>query len=153
VFISSATDFRWSNSHDVFFASKREGGLVVAENIWAENVVAEKQGMRPLTTSEPTRYYRVQIRLWTRSDPSKMELGQIAEEIDRGNAFLTALEVMKVADNVNGIDDPDVRQSFENIAAAERILQNVSELPKQLRDRLHAALSNENKDARGGIAA
>lgn len=99
------------------------------------------------------RYYRLQIRAWTGFDPSKMELADIAAEIDRGTAFLTAIEVSKVVDDVAGIDDPEVRKSFENILAAERVLQNVGELPKALRDRLAAALNADEKSARGGVAA
>src|SRR4051794_35290689 len=87
------------------------------------------------------RYYRVQIRTWTSFDPSRMELAEIASEIERGTAFLTALEVSKVVDDLDGIDDPEVRKSFENIVAAERILQNLAELPKALRERLSAALT------------
>ncbi len=104
-------------------------------------------------TSQPRRYYRVQIRAWTGFDPSRVELGVIAAEIDRGTAFLTAIEVSKVADDLNGIDDPEVRKSFENIVAAERILQNMADLPKALRDRLSAALSAEEKSTRSGVAA
>jgi len=99
------------------------------------------------------RYYRVQIRAWTGFDPSRVELAEIAAEIDRGTAFLTAIEVSKVADDLNGIDDPEVRKSFENINAAERVLQNLGELPKALRDRLSAALSSDEKNARTGAAA
>ena len=104
-------------------------------------------------SSQLRRYYRVQIRAWTGFDPSRMELAEIAAEIDRGTAFLTAIEVSKVADDLNGIDDPEVRKSFENIVAAERILENVANLPKALRDRLAAALSSEEKNSRGGVAA
>jgi hypothetical protein len=103
--------------------------------------------------SSPLRkYHRVQIKIWTAFDPSRMELAEIAAEIDRGTAFLTALEVSKVVDDLNGIDDPEVRKSFENIVAAERILQNLSELPKALRDRLSAALTEET-NVRSGVAA
>ena len=66
--------------------------------------------------------------------------------------LLTALEVSKVVDDLDGIDDPEVRKSFENIVAAERILQNLSDLPNALRERLSAALTEE-KNARGGVAA
>ena len=104
-------------------------------------------------TTPQRRYYRLQIRAWTGFDPSKMELADIASEIDRGTAFLTAVEVSKVVDDVNGIDDPEVRKSFENILAAERILQNVGDLPKAIRERLAAALSGDDKAARGGVAA
>ena len=108
--------------------------------------------------SQPRRYFRVQIRAWIGSDPSRMALTEIAEEIERGTAFLTAIEVLKVADDVNAIDDPEVRKSFENMLAVERILQNVSDLPKALRERLSAALAVEKpagevKDSRSGLAA
>ena len=104
-------------------------------------------------SSQPRRYYRVQMRAWTGFDPSRMELAEIAAAIDKGTAFLTAIEVSKVADDLNGIDDPEVRRSFENIVAAERILENFGDLPKAIRDRLAAALSTEEKNARGGVAA
>jgi hypothetical protein len=103
-------------------------------------------------SSQLRRYYRVQIRTWTSFDPSRMELAEIAAEIDRGTAFLTAVEVSKVVDDLEGIDDPEVRKSFENIVAAERILQNLSDLPKALRERLSAALTEE-RNARSGVAA
>jgi len=103
-------------------------------------------------SSLPRRYYRVQIRAWTGFDPSRMELAEIAERIDRGTAFLTAIEVSKVSDDVNGIDDPEVRRSFENIIAAERTLQNLADLPKALRDRLSVALAAD-KNTRPGVAA
>jgi hypothetical protein len=110
-------------------------------------------------TTQPRRYFRVQIKAWTAFDPSRADLTDIANEIDRGTAFLTGIEVSKVVDDLNGIDDPEVRRSFENIIAAERILQNLSDLPQSLRERLSAALSantalpNEDKSGRGGRAA
>lgn len=103
--------------------------------------------------SQPRRYYKVQMRAWTSFDPSRMELSEIAEEIDRGSGFLTASEILKVADDVSAIDDAEVRQSFENIMAAERILANVAELPKALRDRLYTALSTEDENGRRKLAA
>lgn len=99
------------------------------------------------------RFFKLQMRAWTNFDASRMELSEIAERIERGLGFLTAIEVMKVAEDVSAIDDAEVRQSFEIVIAAERILQNVTELPKPLRERLYTALSKEIDGSKRTLAA
>jgi hypothetical protein len=109
----------------------------------AENPAAKM----PVDTAAPVRrYYKMQLRGWTSFDPSRMELSEIAERIEGGTGFLTAIEVISAADNLQAIDDADVRQIFENIIAAERILAKMDELPKAIKDRLHAALSRQAED-------
>lgn len=90
-----------------------------------------------------TRYYKVQLRAWTSFDPGQLSLKEIAEAVDSGLGALTALEVVKVAEDLNGVDDAEVREVFENIQAAERILNNVQALPLPLRERLQSALTSE----------
>jgi hypothetical protein len=63
---------------------------------------------------------------------------------------LTAIEVVKIADDLNAVDDSEVRETFENIRAAERLLRNVKSLPSPLRERLQSALIS---DARTSAAA
>jgi hypothetical protein len=103
--------------------------------------------------AQPHRFFKIQMKAWTNFDASRMELTEIADRIERGLGFLTAIEVMKVAEDVNAIDDAEVRQSFEIVIAAEKILQNVSELPKALRERLYTALSKEIEGSKRTLAA
>jgi hypothetical protein len=58
--------------------------------------------------------------------------------------------VVKVADDLDAVDDIEVREAFENIRAAERLLRNVKSLPSPLRERLQTALI---ADARTTAAA
>jgi hypothetical protein len=45
------------------------------------------------------------------------------------------------------VDDPDVREQFETLAAAECLLRRVEELPEALRDKLRNALArNETRE-------
>ena len=94
------------------------------------------------TGSQP--YYKAQFRVWTRFDPTNTELIEIARAVDDGAALLSAIEITRVASGVAEIDDPDVREQFETVAAAERILGKVSELPEALRDRLQHALAAQH---------
>jgi len=98
------------------------------------------------TRPEPQRYYKVQMKAWTTSDPSKMDLRELVEHIERGTGILTVIEVVKVADDLNGVDDVEVREQFENVRAVERIVRNIDGLPKSLRERLHAALAAESSE-------
>jgi hypothetical protein len=96
------------------------------------------------------RYYKIQVRAWTNIDPAELTLRQIAELVDSGRGVLTAVEVAKIADGLTAIDDVEVRETFENIRAAERVLQNVKTLPVPLRERLQSALQ---ADSRSSVAA
>lgn len=96
------------------------------------------------TPEKAERYYKVQIRAWTSLDPADANLKQLAEFVEQGAGVLTAVEVMKVADGLGAIDDPEVRDSFENIRAAERILRNAKALPRPLREKLQSALGAES---------
>jgi hypothetical protein len=93
-------------------------------------------------TSSDT-YFKLQVRVWTRFDPSKAELIDIVRAVEAGTAFVSAIEVAQVAAGINDVDDPDVREQFETLAAAERILRRVEELPGAVRDKLRIALANE----------
>jgi hypothetical protein len=88
-------------------------------------------------------YFKLQVRAWTRFDPSKAELIDIARAVEAGMAFVSAIEVARVATGINEVDDPDVREQFETLAAAERILRRVEELPGAVREKLRIALANE----------
>jgi hypothetical protein len=103
-----------------------------------------------MQADKANRFYKVQVRAWTTVDPAEFTLKQIAESIDAGAGVLTAVEVVKIADNLNAVDDIEVRETFENIRAAERVLRNVKSLPSPLRERLQSAL---NPDARTSAAA
>lgn len=91
----------------------------------------------------PGTYFKVQFRAWTKFDPTNAELSEIARAVEEGNAFITAIEVIRVAADLQQIDDPDVREQFANIAAADRILRNVEELPLAVRDKLRDALGTD----------
>lgn len=102
---------------------------------------------KPASSAIPARtdrYYKVQIRAWTNVDPADADLKQLAEIVDHGAGVLTAIEVTKIVDGVGAIDDPEVRESFENIRAAERILRNPKALPSTLREKLQSALGAES---------
>lgn len=85
-------------------------------------------------------YYKLQLKAWTRFDPSKVDLIEIARAVETGNAFVTAMEVSRVAAGINEVDDPDVREQFETLTAVERVLRRIDELPEQVRDKLRGAL-------------
>lgn len=94
-----------------------------------------------------TAYYKVQMRAWTNVDPDKLTLKQLAEFIEAGRGVLTAIEVVKVADDLNAVDDIEVRETFQSIRAAERILDNVDALPLPLRQKLQSALTSKSGNA------
>ena len=68
------------------------------------------------------------------------DAGQVVERIEEGDGFLTLVEVLKVENKVASIDDAEVRECFENLLAAKRLIQNVSELPAKIKEDLFAAL-------------
>jgi hypothetical protein len=87
------------------------------------------------------RYFKMQIRGWTDFDPMDKKLPEIADAIERGGGFLTAVEVLDVKDDLSGISDNLVREGFENILAARRVLHNIGELPTALIEDLRTALN------------
>lgn len=107
--------------------------------------VNEQLASSRLQAEKANRYYKLQVRAWTSVDPGEFTLKQLAEFIDAGNGVLTAIEVVKVAEDLSTVDDLEVRETFENIRAAERVLRNVRALPSPLRDRLQTALSSDAK--------
>jgi hypothetical protein len=92
-------------------------------------------------------YYKLQIRVWTPLDPAHLTLAQIAELVDSGAAVLTATEVIKVADGITAIDDSEVRETFETLRAAERIVRNMKALPAAVRDKLRSALGQDSRSS------
>ncbi len=86
------------------------------------------------------KYFSFQIKGWTNFDPMDKTLAKVAERIEEGDGFLTLVEVLKVENKVASIDDAEVRECFENLLAAKRLIQNVSELPTKIKEDLFAAL-------------
>ncbi len=98
--------------------------------------------LAPAKATSPDTYFKLQVRAWTRFDPSKAELIDIARAVEAGTAFVSAIEVSQIAAGINDVDDPDVREQFETLAAAERILRSFEQLPAAVRDKLRSALTN-----------
>jgi hypothetical protein len=90
--------------------------------------------------ASPDAYFKLQVRVWTRFDPTKSELIDIVRAVEAGDAFVSALEVTRVARGIHDIDDVDVREQFENLAAVERIVRKLDELPAAVLDKLRTAL-------------
>jgi hypothetical protein len=101
-------------------------------------VESTKQSAEPVE-----KYFSFQIKGWTNFDPMDKTLAKVAERIDHGDGFLTLVQVLKVEDNVNSIDDEEAKECFENLLAAKRLIQNVSDLPERVREELRAALKSE----------
>ena len=97
------------------------------------------------TDQQSQKYFSFQIKGWTSFDPTDNTLGEIAEAIEQGGGFLTLIEVLKVEDDLASIGDEEVKECFENILAAKRLLQNVHELPKKLIEDLRSALKTEDE--------
>ncbi len=91
------------------------------------------------------KYFSFQIKGWTNFDPMDKTLAKVAEGIDQGNGFLTLVEVLRVEDSVDSIQDEEVRACFENLLAARRLIRNANELPTRVRDELRAALKLEEE--------
>jgi hypothetical protein len=94
---------------------------------------------------EIEKYFSFHIKGWTNFDPMNTTLAQIAERIERGDGFLTLVEVLKVEEKVTFIDDEEARKWFENLLAARRLIQNVNELPGNVREELRAALKSDEE--------
>jgi len=95
------------------------------------------------TYEQSERYFSFQIKGWTNFDLKDNTLAEIAEAIEQGGGFLTLIEVLKVEDDLASVGDEEVRECFENILAAKRLVQNVHELPKKLIEELRSALKTE----------
>jgi hypothetical protein len=97
-------------------------------------------------SDEPSeKYFSFQIKGWTNFDPVNKPLAKVAEGIEEGNGFLTLVELLRVEDKVGSIDDEEVREGFENLLAAKRLIQNVNELPAKVKEELRAALETKEK--------
>ena len=64
-------------------------------------------------------FFKLQINAWTRFDPTKADLNEIARAVNTGNAVVCAIEVERVAAGINEVDDPEVRERFERAAAED----------------------------------
>jgi hypothetical protein len=93
------------------------------------------------------KYYSFQIKGWTNFDPMDKSLSKVAERIERGDGFLTLVEVLRVEEKVTSIDDEEAKECFENVLAAKRLIQNVNELPATVKEELRAALKAEEEVA------
>ena len=93
-------------------------------------------------SSDPlTKYFNFQIKGWAGFDPMDKTLRNVAERIEGGGGFLTSVEVLKVENEIATIDDEEVREYFANLHAAKRLIQNMKELPVNLKEELRAALN------------
>jgi hypothetical protein len=89
------------------------------------------------------KYFKFQMSGWTDFDPMDKRLSELAEAIENGGGFVTAVEVLEIEDDLSRIKDKEVLEGFKNILAARRVLQNVGELPKKLVDELRSALKTQ----------
>jgi hypothetical protein len=103
----------------------------------------------PAASAETGRYFKMQIRGWTDFDPIPLKLSEITDAIEQGGGFLTAVEVLEVKDDLSGINDNVVREGFQNILAARRILRSIDALPPALIEDLRAALNGEVRKKAG----
>ena len=92
------------------------------------------------THEQSEKYTNFQIKGWTNFDPMDKTLARIAERLEQGEGFLTLVEVLKVENEVASIDDEEVKECFENLLAAKRLIQNANELPAKVKEELFAAL-------------
>jgi hypothetical protein len=100
------------------------------------------------------RYFKLQIRAWTDFDPMDKNLSEITEAIEQGGGLLTAIEVLTVEEDLAAISDTEVREGFQNIRAARRVLRSVGELPKKLVEDLRSALNaQEQGDQRKPVSS
>src|SRR5579864_428656 len=98
------------------------------------------------------KYFKIQVRGWTDFDPLDKKLPEIADAIERGGGFLTAIEVLDTKDDLSAISDNVVREGFQNILAARRVLRSIGELPTSLvEDSRSAECACGNGEEAGGI--
>jgi hypothetical protein len=97
-------------------------------------------------SAEPSeKYFSFQIKGWANFDPMDKTLAKVAERIERGDGFLTLVEVLRVEDDVKSIDDEEAKECFENLLAAKRLIHNVNDLPEKIREELRAVLKSEEQ--------
>jgi hypothetical protein len=99
------------------------------------------------SSKQTAKYFSFQIKGWAIFDPMDKALSKISERIEAGDGFLTLVETLKVETDLTAIDDEDVRECFENLHAAKRLIQNVHELPAKVREELRTALRTEGEMA------
>lgn len=92
------------------------------------------------TPAQSGKYFKFQISGWTDFDPMDKELSEITDAIARGSGLLSAIEVVEVEDDLAAIKDTEVREGFQNILAAKRILRSLGDLPKEIVEELRSAL-------------
>jgi hypothetical protein len=97
------------------------------------------------TPAQRPKYFKLQIRAWTDFDPMDRKLSEITEAIERGGGLLTAIEVLDVQDDLAAISDREVREGFQNILAARRVVRSMGELPKNLLEDLRSALQTQEE--------
>lgn len=97
------------------------------------------------TPAQRAKYFKLQISGWTDFDPMDKELSEITDAIEQGSGFLSAIEVVEVQDDLAAIKDTEVREGFQNILAARRILRSLSDLPKNIVEELRSALRVQEK--------
>ena len=107
--------------------------------MWKSSVVPQSSQ----TEVSKEQYYKVQMKAWTNFDPIEKTLSEIAQAIEQGNGFLSVIEVLEVAESLASIADEDIRDGFENILAAKRLVRAVSSLPPKLKEELRSALQKE----------
>ena len=56
-------------------------------------------------SSGAVKYFKIQVRGWTDFDPLDKKLPEIADAIERGGGFLTAIEVLDTKDDLSTISD------------------------------------------------
>jgi hypothetical protein len=97
------------------------------------------------TPAQRGKYFKLQISGWTDFDPMDKELSEIADAIEQGGGFLSAIEVVEVENDLAAIKDTEVREGFQNILAARRILRSLSDLPKKVVEELRSALRDQEE--------
>ncbi len=105
------------------------------------------------SSREAGKYYKIQVRGWTDFDPLDKKLPEIADAIERGGGVLTAVEVLDVKDDLSAITDNLVREGFQNILAARRVLRSIGELPASVVEDLRAALNRPAEGAKKAAAS
>src|SRR5207247_7960940 len=97
------------------------------------------------TPAQRGRYFKVQIRAWTDFDPMDKKLPEITEAIERGGGLLTAIEVLEVEDDLAAISDNEVKEGFQNILAARRVLRSIGELTKSMVEDVRSVLNDREE--------
>lgn len=106
----------------------------------------EKGPQNSGTPAQRGKYFKLQISGWTDFDPMDKELSEIADAIEQGGGFLSAIQVVEVEDDLAAIKDTEVREGFQNILAARRILRRLGDLPKKVVEELRSALRVQEED-------